>query len=190
MTVSPVACARYLPRQRSISDSGYIAPLSPNTIRLKQNQTRGKTPDAYRTTDNTDQIPGSIGVHRALRHSISSNGQSYLQQGQLIQVSSSSIKRDTTRGGSQPIIFVLMVPTLRPSAYQTFITGGSGKTIGRRIHIRKCEDESAKCSGSSRLDLFKCFLLIQATVRNVFTVQRRIVPRRIFKKFRKNAFGG
>jgi hypothetical protein len=29
---------------------------------------------------------------------------------------------------------------------------GSGKTIGRRIRIRPCDDESARCSGSSRLD--------------------------------------
>ncbi len=30
---------------------------------------------------------------------------------------------------------------------------GSGRTIGRRIRIRQCDDASAKCSGSSRLDL-------------------------------------
>ena len=34
---------------------------------------------------------------------------------------------------------------------------GSEKTIGRRTRIRRCDGESAKCSGSSRLDLLSVF---------------------------------
>jgi hypothetical protein len=50
------------------------------------------------------------------------------------------------------------------------------KTIGPKTHIRRCDDESAKCSGSSRLARLSGFS-VHAAVHNTSNFQRHLVSR-------------
>ena len=61
------------------------------------------------------------------------------------------------------------------------------RTIGQKIHISRCDDESERCSGSNRPASAQRFLAVHATVYNLFNVQRHLVSRRTLRQFRGDA---
>ena len=97
-------------------------------------------------------------------------------------------KQGFARSGSRPISCVPMAPPFDRNAYPPFMIRVSGPTIGRRTHTNRSGGENAKCSGSNRLDLPNAFSRSTPQCRTSSTVQRHLVPRRIYKQFRNSAF--
>ena len=64
---------------------------------------------------------------------------------------------------------------------------GCDRIIEPKIRMRRCDDESARCSGSSRLAPPSGFLSMHAAVHNTFNLQRHLVSRSTLRIFRAEA---